>query len=156
MLAVGDTAPDFSLPDSDGRTVTLANLLTNGPLILFFYPADFTPVCTREVCLFRDAYSDLVDRGIAVAGVSPNDTESHARFRDQFRIDYVLLADPNKQAIAAYRVLGPLGILRRTTYLIEPNGRIQGAVRADLRLSPHNKLISQALNSVRDRSGPLE
>jgi peroxiredoxin Q/BCP len=148
MLAVGDTAPDFSLTDSDGQTVTLTDLVRQGPLILFFYPADFTPVCTKEICLFRDAYADLTDRGIAVAGISPDDSESHARFRDKHRVNYSLLADPDKQTCQAYRVLGPFGLLRRTTYLIGQDRRIRAAVRADLRLSPHDKLIRQALAAV--------
>jgi peroxiredoxin Q/BCP len=148
MLAVGDTAPDFSLTDSDGQTVTLTDLVRQGPLILFFYPADFTPVCTKEICLFRDAYADLTDRGIAVAGISPDDSESHARFRDKHRVNYSLLADPDKQTCQAYRVLGPFGLLRRTTYSIGQDHRIRAAARADLRLSPHDKLMRQALDSV--------
>jgi len=148
MLAVGDTAPDFSLLDADGQTVALAELVRNGPLILFFYPADFTPVCTKEVCLFRDAYADLAGKGIAVAGISPDDSESHARFRDKHRVTYRLLADPEKRTCTAYRVLGPFGLLRRTTYLIGQDRRIRAAVRADLRLSPHDKLMQQALESV--------
>jgi peroxiredoxin Q/BCP len=147
MLTVGDTAPDFSLPDAAEQTVTLADLLLNGPLILFFYPADFTPVCTREICLFRDAYADLAARGITVAGISPDDSESHARFRDKHNVNYRLLADPDKQAINAYRVAGPFGLLRRTTYLIGHNRKILAAVRADLRLSRHSKLVQQALEA---------
>jgi peroxiredoxin Q/BCP len=146
MLKTGDPAPDFALPDATGRAVTLAGLLVKGPLILFFYPADFTPVCTREACLFRDAWSDLTAKDVTVAGVSPDDAESHARFRDRHSIKYYLLADPDKTAISAYKVLGPFGIVRRTTYLISQDHRILAAARADLRLTPHDKLIRQALD----------
>jgi peroxiredoxin Q/BCP len=148
MLKTGESAPDFALPDATGCIVTLTGLLVNGPLILFFYPADFTPVCTKEACLFRDAWSDLTDQGVTVAGVSPDDVESHARFRNRHSINYPLLADPDKQACHAYQVLGPFGLLRRTTYLVGQNRLIRAAARADLRLSPHNRLLQQALEMV--------
>lgn len=145
MIAIGATAPHFCLPDADGETVSLTELIHQGPLILFFYPADFTPVCTKEVCLFQDVYAELAGRGIGVAGISPDNVESHARFRDQHRVSYRLLADADKQTCKAYGVVGLFGLLRRTTYLIGRDGRINAAARADLRLSPHDRLIQQAL-----------
>ena len=146
MLEAGDKAPDFSLIDQAGRTVTLSNLLEAGSSIVFFYPADFTPVCTREACLFRDAYAELAAAGITVAGISPNATDSHAKFSEAYKLGYTLLADPDKRAIKAYGVDGPLGIgVRRATFLIDSNGVIQQAVRADLRLTPHSGLIQAAL-----------
>jgi peroxiredoxin Q/BCP len=151
MLAVGDTAPQFSLPDAAGNDVTLASLLTENPLILFFYPADFTPVCTREACLFRDAYADIAERGLLVAGISPDDVETHARFRDRHSLTYPLLADPEKKVVSAYGALGPFGIVRRTTYLIDADRGILSAVRADLRLSPHSRLLEKAIDTRADR-----
>lgn len=146
MLKPGDKAPDFSLPDQAGRTVTLDDLLADGPLILFFYPADFTPICTREACLFRDAYRELAAAGVSVCGVSPNDSKSHARFRDRHGLTYTLLADPGKNAIRAFGVDGPFGIgMRRATFLIGPDHRIREAVRADLRLKPHDDLMQRVL-----------
>ncbi len=146
MLETGDKAPDFSLTDQAGRTVTLGDLLQTGSLIVFFYPADFTPVCTREACLFRDAYAELAAAGISVAGISPNAADSHAQFSEAYKLGYTLLADPDKSAIKAYGVDGPLGIgVRRATFLIDSDGVIQQAVRADLRLTPHSGLISAAL-----------
>ena len=117
MLGIGDTAPDFSLPDQSGQSVGLADLLTDSRLILFFYPADFTPVCTREVCLFRDEHQALADAGITVAGISPNDVGSHARFHARHNLGYRLLADPDKHTIRDYGVDGPFGIgIRRATF----------------------------------------
>lgn len=146
MLKPGDKAPDFSLPDQAGQTVTLDDLLADGPLILFFYPADFTPICTREACLFRDAYRELAAAGVSVCGVSPNDSDSHARFRDRHDLTYTLLADPGKNAIRAFGVDGPFGIgMRRATFLIGPDHRIREAVRADLRLKPHDDLMQRVL-----------
>lgn len=149
MLKTGDRAPEFSLPDQAGRIVTLENLLDAGSLILFFYPANFTPVCTREACLFRDAHAELDAAGVSVAGISPNASDSHARFREQYGLGFALLADPDKTAIKAFGVDGPLGIgVRRATFVINGDGVIQQAVRADLRLAPHSGLIQSVLANV--------
>ena len=85
MLKVGSKAPDFILPDEDGDDVSLVGLLEQGPLILYFYPADFTPGCTKEACSIRDIHSDLTAVGLQVVGISPQDDESHARFREKIR-----------------------------------------------------------------------
>jgi peroxiredoxin Q/BCP len=157
MLKTGDTAPDFSLPDQEGRTVTLGDLLDDATLILFFYPADFTPVCTREACLFRDANADLAATGIRVAGISPNDSDSHARFGKQHALGYTLLADSDKRVIRAYGVDGPLGIgVRRATFLIDRAGLIQRVVRADLRLTPHSALIREVLEHSAANRNPSD
>ena len=145
MLGPGDLAPDFELPDHTGTPTTLRQLLADGPLVLFFYPADFTPICTREACMFRDSYDELVEAGVAVVGISANDGDSHARFRDRYALRYPLLADKDKAVIKAFGLFGPLGIVRRATFLIDPDRTIRSAVRADLRLSPHNKLMAEAL-----------
>lgn len=146
MLKQGDEAPDFELPDQEGRPTRLADLLTHGRLILFFYPADFTPVCTREACMFGDAHAELAAKGITVAGISPNDSASHQRFRDRHGLNYTLLADTDKQTIRAYGVDGLLGLgVRRTTFVIDQQRRIQAAVNAGLRLSVHRRLLEQAL-----------
>ena len=81
MLKVGDTAPDFTLPDQDGRPVHLAELLARGPVLLYFYPADFTPVCTKEACAFGALQPELNRKGVTLLGVSPQDSASHSRFR---------------------------------------------------------------------------
>ena len=155
MLQHGDTAPDFSLPDQDGRIITLSELLIDSRLILFFYPADFTPICTREACAFQDATSELAASGIAVAGISPNDSESHARFRDRHNLSYTLLCDPQRQVIKAYGVDGPLGIgVRRATFVIDRDQRIQAAVCGDIRLAPHKQLLQQAILTTKNSLDP--
>jgi peroxiredoxin Q/BCP len=156
MLLAGNTAPDFALPDQDGNLITLEALLSSGPLILFFYPADFTPICTKEACLFRDSYAELAAAGLSVAGVSPNDSESHDRFRDRHQLTYPLLADPDKQVVTAFGVAGPLGIgVRRASFLIGPDKQILAAVRADLRLKPHSSLMHQALAIMKEGEGKM-
>jgi peroxiredoxin Q/BCP len=84
MLPIGGRAPEFTLPDQDDQNVSLSTLLRHGPLILYFYPADFTPGCTREACSIRDMHTELLEAGLDVAGVSPQNTESHRKFREKY------------------------------------------------------------------------
>jgi peroxiredoxin Q/BCP len=146
MLKNGTQAPEFDLADQNGKRHTLKSLLASGPLILYFYPADFTPGCTKEACSFRDLQKDLVAAGLRVVGVSPQDAESHKKFAAKHNLNFPLLADADKQAVKAYDVDGPLGFgVRRGTYLIGADGRIQGSVLADLRIGAHEDFVKQAL-----------
>lgn len=150
MLKAGDRAPDFSLPDQDGRPVGLSGLLADGPVVLYFYPADFTPGCTKEACAIRDMHDDLLDAGVRVVGVSPQDSASHARFRARHGLQFMLLADTDKTAIKAFGVDGPLGIgVRRATYLISPEGVIEDMVLADVMVGKHAQFIRRAADATR-------
>lgn len=146
MLKHGTQAPEFELEDQDGKRHTLKSLLRAGPLILYFYPADFTPGCTKEACSFRDLQKDLVAANLRVVGVSPQDAESHKRFAAKHALNFPLLADPDKKAIKAYDVDGPLGFgVRRGTYLIGADGKVLDSVLADLRISEHEAFVARAL-----------
>ena len=159
MLAANTIAPDFCLPDERNEAVSLASLLAAGPLVLYFYPADFTPGCTRQACVMRDLHAELAAAGLQVAGVSPQGPESHARFRAEYKLPFVLLSDPGKETIRRYGADGPFGIgVRRVTYLIEAlppaeraaetspgRGRIADALRADLRIGRHEAFVRRAL-----------
>jgi thioredoxin-dependent peroxiredoxin len=138
MLAAGNRAPDFTTHNQNDESVSLTDLLKNGPLILYFYPADFTPGCTREACSLRDLSAQLVAAGICVAGVSPQSAQSHAAFAAKYALPFTLLCDPNKALARAYDVVGPLGFgVRRASFLISPAGLIEDAVLADLRIGRH-------------------
>jgi peroxiredoxin Q/BCP len=146
MLKNGTLAPEFSLEDQDGKRHTLKSLLTAGPLILYFYPADFTPGCTKEACSFRDLQTDLLKAKLRVVGISPQSADSHHRFAAKHNLNFPLLADPDKQAVKAYDLDGPLGLgVRRGTYLIGRDGRIQESVLADLRIGAHEAFVKQAI-----------
>jgi len=148
MLEKGTQAPDFELQDQDGRRHTLKALLGDGPLILYFYPADFTPGCTKEACSFRDLHQELMKAKLRVVGVSPQDVDSHRRFADKHHLNFPLLADPDKTVIKAYDLDGPLGFgVRRGTYLIGRDGRIQDGVLADLRIGEHEAFVRAAIKS---------
>jgi peroxiredoxin Q/BCP len=146
MLAIGARAPEFTLPDSDGQPTSLSNLLRDGPLVLYFYPADFTPGCTREACQIRDLHSEIDAAGIRVAGVSPQSPESHLAFRDKYKLPFVLLADVDRFVIKMYGVQGPLGFgVRRATFLIDQARNIQDEVVADFRIGEHEAFIRKAV-----------
>jgi len=148
MLAKGLKAPEFELADQSGRKHTLKALLKDGPLILYFYPADFTPGCTKEACSFRDLHQELLKAKLRVVGVSPQDVESHRRFAEKHGLNFPLLADPDKKAVKAYDLDGPLGFgVRRGTYLIGTDGKIQDSVLADLRIGSHEAFVKRAIEA---------
>lgn len=147
MLEPDVKAPDFTLPDETGRPVHLAEVLNRGPVLLFFYPADFTPGCTREVCSLRDVHTPLVIAGTTVLGVSPQTSDSHLRFRSLHQLPFRLLADPRREVIGAYGCAGPFGLVRRTSYLIGADGNVLEAIRADLRIGRHRDFALRAASS---------
>lgn len=146
MLAIGGRAPEFTLPDQSGENVSLSTLLSDGPLILYFYPADFTPGCTREACALRDLHGELVQAGLDVAGISPQTPESHRAFREKHQLPFTLLSDVEKYVIRMYDVLGPLGFgVRRATYLIDQARYIRGAVLASFRIAEHEEFVRRTI-----------
>ncbi len=152
MLKPGAEAPDFSLPDQDGKPRRLVDLIEGNPLILYFYPADFTPGCTREACDLRDLHTRILASGLRVVGISPQSPESHRRFRAEHALPFMLLSDEDKVAIKAYGVDGPLGIgVRRATFLIDARRRIADVVLADLMIAKHHAFVERAIAA---RAGP--
>ena len=146
MLEIGSRAPEFVLPNDEGGESSLSDLLENGPLILYFYPADFTPGCTKEACSIRDIHNDIQSVGLQVAGISPQDEDSHQRFREEHQLPFILLSDPEKIAIKMYDVDGPFGVgVRRATFLINQDRKIQDAVMADVRIGRHQEFIEKAI-----------
>lgn len=149
MLDVGDTAPDFTLVDDEGETVTLASLLEDGPLILYFYPADFTMVCTAEACEIRDRHDAIREVDARVVGISPQQQNSHARFRDRYDLPFPLLCDPGKTVIRAFGVDGPMGFgVRRVTFLIGTDRKILKRVLADFAVRQHTAFIDQVVEDL--------
>lgn len=146
MLDIGARAPEFVLNDHEGYETSLSDLLQNGPLILYFYPADFTPGCTKEACSIRDIHNDIQSVGLQVAGVSPQDESSHKRFREEHDLPFTLLCDPEKVAIKMFDVDGPFGVgVRRATFLIAQDRKIQDAMLADVRIGRHKEFIEKAV-----------
>jgi len=146
MLEAGAKAPEFALNTHEGIETSLSELLQNGPLILYFYPADFTPGCTKEACSIRDIHKDIQSVGLQVVGVSPQDEDSHTRFREEHNLPFILLSDPKKIAIKKYDVDGPFGVgVRRATFLISQDRKIKDAIMADIFVGQHEEFIKKAV-----------
>ncbi len=148
MLKVGETAPEFSAQDQHGVTLTLGGLLARGRLILYFYPKDFTPVCTAQACTFRDAASELGTLSANVVGVSGDKEESHQRFAEKHSVPFSLIADPERRIIKAYGASMP--ILNRTlrvTYVIDTNRHILGAFHHELSAAKHLSDVKAVLGA---------
>lgn len=125
-LPVGSPAPDFSLPDQDGKTVSLHDLRGSN-VVLVFYPGDDTTVCRRQLCEFRDRWADAQKKNTLVFGVNPQKAASHAKFIGKSRLPFPLLVDQGQQMGALYKTKGL--VVRRTVYLIGPDGAIRFAKR---------------------------
>jgi len=121
-LAVGTDAPAFTTKDTNGNTVSLSDF-AGKTVVLYFYPKDDTPGCTKQACSFRDAQSEYTSKGIVVLGVSADDEAGHQAFTQKYNLNFPLLADTNKSIITAYDVDGG-GYAKRVTYIIDGNGKI--------------------------------
>ena len=130
-LKAGDVAPDFSVASNGGGKVSLADF-KGKPVILYFYPKDDTPGCTKEACAFRDGFAEFKKRGAVVLGVSTDPVKSHDKFAEKFQLPFTLLADVDKRIVTAYGVWGEKSFMgrkylgtHRVTFLIGPDGRIK-------------------------------
>jgi peroxiredoxin Q/BCP len=128
-LAVGDPAPDFTLPDQDGKPVTLSKLLASGPVILAFYPKAFTSGCTRQNSSFRDRYGDLAGKGAQVLGISTDDVATQKRFKEDLKLPYPLLSDKGGRVAKQYAgTMAVLGLANRANFVVGQDGKIASIV----------------------------
>jgi thioredoxin-dependent peroxiredoxin len=133
-LDTGDPAPDFTLPDADGNSVSLADY-RGRTVIVYFYPAASTPGCTKQACDFRDNLSELEGQDIAVVGISPDKPAKLAKFRDDQALSFPLLSDPDRSVLEAYGAYGEkklygktvVGVIR-STVIVDPAGKVQTAL----------------------------
>jgi len=131
MLEIGAKAPDFTLSDKDGNTVSLSDF-AGKKVVLYFYPKDNTPGCTRQACAFAGSYAAIKSLDVVIIGVSKDSVVSHAKFAAKYDLPFILLADPQLEAIKAYDVWQEkklygkvsMGVVR-TTYVIDENGMIE-------------------------------
>lgn len=135
MPAENTLAPDFTLPDADGNPVSLSSFRGRS-VVLFFYPGDDTPVCTKEACSLRDGAAALAGKNAVVVGVSPDDSVSHKKFQTKYGLPYTLLADPEKKVLTAWGAWGEknlyghkvIGVIRQT-FVIGPDGLIKKHIK---------------------------
>ena len=131
MLELNTPAPDFTLPDADGKMVSLSDF-AGKKVVLYFYPKDNTPGCTRQACAFAENFAGFKNRNIAVIGISKDSVASHRKFADKYNLPFILLADTELSAIQAYGVWQEkklygkvsMGVVR-TTFIIDENGMIE-------------------------------
>jgi peroxiredoxin Q/BCP len=146
MLKAGERAPEFTLPDETGKDRSLTDFLNAGATVLYFYPADFTPGCTRQACAMRDLQTDIQNAHLCIIGISPQSPDSHARFRAKYNLPFTLLSDEDKEVIKMYGVNGPLGLgVRRATFLVDSSRRIRDAVVADFMVGRHADFVRKAI-----------
>ena len=149
----GQPAPDFTLEADDGSKVRLSQL-RGSPVVLYFYPKDDTPGCTREACSFRDLQSELASAGAKVFGVSPDSLESHGKFRDKFKLNFPLLSDPDHKVAEAYgawrekNMYGKKSIgIQRSTFLIDASGNVAKVWRS-VKVDGHDQQVIKALATL--------
>ena len=147
MIAVGQRAPDFTLPAGDGRSVSLAEFRSKKVVVLFFYPKDETPGCTREACEFRDSFDRFGEAGAEVIGVSDDDVESHKKFASNHGLQMTLLSDLGGKVREKFGVKALFGLVPdRVTFVIDREGVIRHVFAARLRFGKH---VDEALAMVK-------
>ncbi|MEL6538260.1 MAG: peroxiredoxin [Bacteroidota bacterium] len=128
-LKKGEKAPDFTLPSSTGEKFTLSKDRAGQPVILYFYPKDFTRVCTEEACEFRDAFQDFRDLDVDVIGISRDTVETHQKFKEKHKLPFELLADVQGGVAKKYKASMPVfGMSRRITYLLDENHVVKAVI----------------------------
>jgi thioredoxin-dependent peroxiredoxin len=154
MIAVGHEAPDFTLPDQVG-VVTRLSELRGAPVVLYFYPKDDTPGCTKEACAFRDDFSGYLARGATILGVSPDSSSSHAEFARKFGLPFTLLADDERKVCEAYGVWKEKNLygrksmgVERTTFVIDAHGIVR-AVFPRVKVDGHSEAVLKAIDDCR-------
>jgi thioredoxin-dependent peroxiredoxin len=154
MLQAGDSPPPFTLTDAQGKRVSLSDF-AGRHVVLYFYPADDTPGCTKEACGFRDAWDDLRALGVEVLGVSGDDAESHQRFAAKYRLPFTLLSDPGHEVMRAYGAYGDktmygrkvVGVIRSTVW-IGPDGRIRRHWARVANAAAHPEKVLEAIRDA--------
>jgi len=144
----GMKAPAFEAQDQNGATVRLSDFQGKSTVVLYFYPKDDTPGCTKEACSLRDGFADLKAAGAVILGVSADTTQSHKAFAEKFHLPFSILADPDRRIIEAYGVKIPLvGIAKRVTFLIDRQGVVR-KVLTDVETGAHDRQVLGLLKGI--------
>jgi len=145
-LEIGDTAPDFSLPSDNGEMISLRDYFGIKSVVLFFYPKAGTPGCNKEACSFRDTQSFFKNANIEIIGISTDSRENLKNFRTEFNLNFTLLSDSDKKVAKSYGVLSPIGLAKRTSFIINKEGDIH-AIFHDVDPIDHADDILKALSN---------
>lgn len=148
-IEVGDKAPDFSLKSQAGQVVSLHDYLGKNAVVLYFYPKDMSPGCTKEACAFRDSYEDFKDAGAEVIGVSSQSEESHSIFTLKYNLPFILLVDEGAEVRKLYGVSASLGMIPgRVTYVIDKQGIVRHIFSSQIDIEGHVNEALKVLNSL--------
>ena len=140
VLRIGDFVPDFELPDQNGNRFTFNDHLGKGKIVLYFYPKDETPGCTKETCEFRDNYQAFTDAGAEVIGISADSVQSHKNFSEKYNLPFNLLSDSENKVRKLFGVAKTLGIIPgRVTFVIDENGVVLYIFNSQFRFNEHIK-----------------
>ncbi|GGD43879.1 peroxiredoxin [Muriicola marianensis] len=148
-LKIGDRIPEFSLTDQDGNTFNTADLIGKKPLVIFFYPKDNTPGCTKEACSFRDSYQEFTERGAEVIGISADSEFSHRKFASMYNLPFILLSDPKNKVRRLFKVEKSLFNLLpgRETFVVDKEGFVVMSFN-NMGASGHMKRALKAIKSI--------
>ncbi len=148
-VKVGHKAPDFMLPDKNGKIVSLSDFLGKTNIVLYFYPRDESYGCTKEACSFRDSYEDFKDSGAEVIGISDDDENSHREFAAHHRLPFILLSDNERKVAKRYGVGNTLGFLPgRVTFVIDKQGIIRMIYSSQVNFDKHVKAAVEFLRKM--------
>jgi thioredoxin-dependent peroxiredoxin len=140
-LKAGDKAPDFTLPDTEGKPVTLSKLLEQGPVILAFYPKAFTPGCTKQNSNFRDKYAEVEKKGAQVLGISVDDVATQRRFKTDYKLPYPLLSDVGGKVASQYTgTVAVLGYANRSNVVIGQDGKVVQVIEGSDAIDPNGAI----------------
>lgn len=143
LLKVGDKAPDFTLKGADDKEYSLQSF-AGKKVVIYFYPKDDTPGCTKEACGFRDDLQKITEKGAVIVGVNPDSIDSHKKFLQKFNLNFILLSDPSKKMIEQYGAKGVMGLTKRITYVVDETGKIKN-VFPSVNAEKHSEEILKVL-----------
>lgn len=151
-VKTGSKLPAFELPDQNGRLVNIHDLVGKKNLVIYFYPKDETPGCTKEACMFRDSYEDFTEAGAEVIGISADSVESHRNFAGRYQLPFTLLSDLKNEVRGLFGIpSGPLGLMPgRVTYVVDKKGIVRHVFSSQLNIGKH---LETALGIIDELSG---
>lgn len=150
-IKTGDKIPTFTLPDQNGKNFKVESLLLKKAIVIYFYPKDETPGCTKQACAFRDHYLDFQDAGAEVIGISSDSEESHMKFVDHYKLPFILLSDKNRKLRELFGVPDDIfGLLPgRVTYIVDKQGIVRFVFNSQMRIDKHITESLRILNELK-------
>lgn len=148
QVTTGTKVPDFELKDQDGHNFKLSDALAKGPVVVYFYPKDDTPGCTKEACSFRDSFEQFKDEGVQVVGISADDVASHKKFAEKYKLPFTLLSDEDNKVRKLFGVPKTMMMPGRVTYVLDRNGVVVHQFNSMTRAEQHVEEAMAAIKKI--------